>query len=146
MVSIDRYRRSLPLATASSSIIDWKDITIFSCIPSNSRLNLSILRNDVRKLLRTICATTNPAIYPPLPHVLRVAHLHPSASYSIVSCSLPSTWHGRLRASLIDGNNAYVIKEIGIRVCVMCTTYRVSLPSFDPPPTHWFRSNQIKYS
>ena len=80
-------------------------------------------------------------IYPPLPHVL-LWHLHPSASYLIVFCSLPSMRHGRLRASLIDGNNAYVtIEEIGIRECMMCTIS--SPPSSDPPPTHRVRLNQI---
>ena len=36
---------------------------------------------------------------------------NPPAFYCIVSCSLQSTRYGSIRALLIDGNDAYVIKE-----------------------------------
>ena len=50
------------------------------------------------------------------------------ASYLIASCSLQSMWYGRIRASLIDGNNAYGNKRRD-RVYIVCMPYFTVLSS-----------------
>lgn len=105
-------------------------------------------RNDVRNVfvwcvqrqtLHTYPPLPLPMVRPPLP-LYRVRR-HPIRLYHIY-CNRRGTVG--IQPTLMDDNNAYVIREIWIRVCVMCTIS--SLLSFDPPPNHWSRLNQIKYS
>ena len=87
-----QYRGSFEMFTQQSTM------QTMECIPRNEQRKY--VTSYVRRCILCPYRTTS-----------ALSTFNPSASYSIVSCSLQSTWYGRIRASLIDGNDAYVNKR-----------------------------------